>query len=53
MLALRGGCQVTCLNEATPGTCQNIFKPWHERTEPTENPLQSNDDDPELLLYVP
>mmetsp|Transcript_21601 Transcript_21601/g.51582 ORF Transcript_21601/g.51582 Transcript_21601/m.51582 type:complete len:207 (-) Transcript_21601:219-839(-) len=45
--------QVSCLNEALPGSCRNVFKPWNQRAEPTEQPLQSNDDDPELLLNIP
>lgn len=45
--------RVHCLNEATDGSCRKVFKPWSQRTEPTSEPLQSNDDDPELLLHVP
>eukprot|EP00951_Prasinocladus_malaysianus_P047446 scaffold650490_cov34-Prasinocladus_malaysianus.AAC.1 len=45
--------QVSCLNEEDQGSCKNVFKPWHERSTPTESPLRSNDDDAELLIYIP
>eukprot|EP00873_Tetraselmis_striata_P000666 jgi/Tetstr1/420930/TSEL_011991.t1 len=45
--------QVSCLNEAVPNSCRNVFKPWHQRTEPTVPPLASNEDDCELLLHIP
>lgn len=45
--------QVTCLNEAVQGSCRAVFKPWERRLEATGATLQSQDDDPELLLYVP
>mmetsp|Transcript_14786 Transcript_14786/g.36902 ORF Transcript_14786/g.36902 Transcript_14786/m.36902 type:complete len:210 (-) Transcript_14786:424-1053(-) len=44
---------VRCLNEAQPGACRGVFKAWAERTQPTQPPLASNEDDPELLLHVP
>jgi hypothetical protein len=45
--------QVTCLNEDVDGSCRNVFKPWAQRTSPTEAPLRSNEDDPELLIHIP
>ena len=45
--------QVQCLNEAIQGTCKEVFKPWSKRLEPSDPPLESNENDPELLLHVP
>ncbi|KAF5831916.1 galactose-binding domain-like protein [Dunaliella salina] len=45
--------RVRCLNEAVPGSCRNVFKSWEKRLEPTQVPLRSNEDDPELLLHIP
>lgn len=45
--------QVRCLNEATPGSCRGVLKPWEQRLQPTQPPLCSNEDDPELLLHIP
>lgn len=42
---------VRCLNESAPGSCKHIFKKYSEREQP-EPSLSSNDDDPELILYV-
>ena len=28
--------KVQCLNEAVDGSCQKIFKPWHERLDKTK-----------------
>ena len=46
--------QVACLNEHSQGSCQRVFKPWHERTDFSGEPLMScADDDAELLLHIP
>ena len=45
--------QVRCLNEAVVGSCQGVFKPWHQRLDLGGAALRSSDDDPELLLHVP
>lgn len=45
--------QVTCLNEETPASCQRVFKPWEDRLNHAGAVLRSQEDDPELLLYVP
>ena len=44
--------QTTCLNEARPGSCRNIFRAWEQRLDAVEFPLESEIDDPELLLHV-
>ena len=44
--------QTTCLNEAQPGSCKNVFRAWDQRLDPVECPLESEIDDPELLLHV-
>eukprot|EP01026_Neomeris_dumetosa_P041413 TRINITY_DN3431_c0_g1_i6.p2 TRINITY_DN3431_c0_g1~~TRINITY_DN3431_c0_g1_i6.p2 ORF type:complete len:118 (-),score=7.06 TRINITY_DN3431_c0_g1_i6:52-405(-) len=45
--------KVRCLNERNVGSVQNVFKPWSQRTLPSNPPLQSNEDDPELIVHVP
>ncbi|KAG2499739.1 hypothetical protein HYH03_002672 [Edaphochlamys debaryana] len=48
--------QVRCLNEATPGSCRSVLRPWHERLRDSpDGPLRSNEDDDEqeLLLHIP
>lgn len=42
-----------CLNELEEGSCQAVFKPWHARLDSSGPNLRSQEDDPELLLYVP
>lgn len=44
---------MTCLNEAVPGSCRAVFRPWEQRLQVRGPTLQSQEDDPELLLYVP
>jgi PITH domain len=44
---------VRCLNEATENSAQGVFRAWDKRLDAPENPLESNEDDPELLLHVP
>eukprot|EP00884_Botryococcus_braunii_P008180 jgi/Botrbrau1/17363/Bobra.0015s0104.1 len=44
---------LTCLNEAEVGAVKRVFRPWGERTNMSISPLESNDDDPELLIHVP
>jgi hypothetical protein len=43
---------VTCRNEETPNMGQAVLKLHEERLSPTPF-LRSQDDDPELLLYIP
>ncbi|KAL4857139.1 PITH domain-containing protein [Chlorella vulgaris] len=46
--------KVRCLNEAVEGSCRMVFKPWHQRLEASSSTqLDSQEDDPELLLHVP
>lgn len=45
--------QVRCLNEQVSGSGRNVLKPWHQRLQPTAEPLRSNEDDTELLLHIP
>ena len=45
--------QVRCLNEATENSAQGVFRAWNERLDPPDVPLESNEDDPELLLHIP
>lgn len=44
--------KVRCLNENEIGACLHPFKLYNKRREP-EPRLDSHDDDPELLLFVP
>eukprot|EP00624_Nannochloropsis_granulata_P000262 evm.model.NODE_10932_length_14799_cov_18.808027.4 len=44
--------KVRCLNESEFGACLHPFKPYSRRRE-AEPRLDSHDDDPELLLFVP
>jgi len=43
---------VRCLNESSPGMALNPLKPYDKRTE-RDPYLESQDDDPELILFVP
>jgi len=43
---------VRCLNAAEPSLAYAVLRPWEQRHE-REPALESNDDDCELLLYVP
>ncbi|CAM9717046.1 unnamed protein product, partial [Phaeothamnion confervicola] len=44
--------RVRCLNESTPGSVLRCIKPWTRRRE-LEPCLESNDDDPQLIIHVP
>ena len=43
---------ISCLNEREPGSCQNVCRPWETRLEEIPCPLESEEDDPELLVHV-
>lgn len=43
---------VQALNEAVEGSCKSVFKPWEQRLD-LSTVLASNDDDPELIVFVP
>lgn len=47
------GVQVWALNEAQAGSVHDIFRPWGDRLDMSLPTLDSNDDDPELLIHVP
>ncbi|MQL94873.1 hypothetical protein Taro_027531 [Colocasia esculenta] len=49
---LRGGL-VSALNESTAGSVKSVFKPWEHRLNSSEGFLESNDGDPELLVFIP
>eukprot|EP01084_Bolivina_argentea_P265374 449808_1 len=44
--------RVTCLNESEPGGILRCIKPWDRRME-LDPYLESQEDDPELLIHVP
>ncbi|CAM9308539.1 unnamed protein product [Choristocarpus tenellus] len=44
--------RVRCLNESEPGGAVNCLKPWDRRRD-LEPHLESEEDDPELIIYVP
>lgn len=43
---------VRCLNERTPGGALNCLKAWDRRRD-MEPRLESEEDDPELIIFVP
>lgn len=43
---------VRCLNESAPGSGLSCLKPWDKRRDPQPR-LESEEDDPELIIYVP
>ncbi|KAH9534026.1 hypothetical protein CY35_18G085600 [Sphagnum magellanicum] len=43
---------VRALNEAIDGSAKSVFKPWENRLD-LSTALESNDDDPELILFIP
>ncbi|KAK4794489.1 hypothetical protein SAY86_012483 [Trapa natans] len=45
--------KVSALNEAFPGSVKSVFKAWEQRLNFSEGHLESNDGDPELLVFVP
>ncbi|BDA48813.1 PITH domain-containing protein 1 [Coccomyxa sp. Obi] len=44
---------IAALNEARAGSVRSVFRPWAERLDLSQPTLDSNDDDPELLIHVP
>lgn len=44
--------KITCLNEREKGSGKNPIKAWDDRLE-SKSELWSNDDDSDLLLYIP
>eukprot|EP00242_Pyramimonas_sp_CCMP2087_P003791 CAMPEP_0198214572 /NCGR_PEP_ID=MMETSP1445-20131203/42488_1 /TAXON_ID=36898 /ORGANISM="Pyramimonas sp., Strain CCMP2087" /LENGTH=186 /DNA_ID=CAMNT_0043889835 /DNA_START=76 /DNA_END=633 /DNA_ORIENTATION=+ len=45
--------KVTVLNASNPDCLKNIFRPWDQRLARDVEPLHSDEDDPELLLFIP
>ncbi|KAH7424715.1 hypothetical protein KP509_11G020900 [Ceratopteris richardii] len=45
--------RVWALNEAVEGSAKNVFRSWESRLDTSNGFLESNDDDPELLLFIP
>lgn len=45
--------RVSALNEATPGSVKSVFKAWEHRLNSSGDHLESNDGDPELLVFIP
>ena len=43
---------IRCLNERVSGSGKNCIKPYAQKAE-AEPFVESNEDDPELLLFVP
>ncbi|KAM0938249.1 putative Galactose-binding-like domain superfamily, PITH domain, PITH domain superfamily [Dioscorea sansibarensis] len=41
------------LNEAVAGSIKSVFKAWEHRLENTGGFLESNDGDPELIIFIP
>ncbi|XP_010911743.1 uncharacterized protein [Elaeis guineensis] len=45
--------KVSALNESIAGSVKSVFKPWNRRLDTSEGLLESNDGDPELLVFIP
>mmetsp|Transcript_41219 Transcript_41219/g.78733 ORF Transcript_41219/g.78733 Transcript_41219/m.78733 type:complete len:205 (-) Transcript_41219:304-918(-) len=45
--------KVRVLNSSNPEAVEAILGPWDRRQARDHTPLESDDDDPELLLYIP
>ncbi|CAN6441516.1 unnamed protein product [Victoria cruziana] len=45
--------KVSALNEAIAGSVKFVFKSWESRLDSSEGFLESNDGDPELLVFIP
>ncbi|CAK7353048.1 unnamed protein product [Dovyalis caffra] len=45
--------KVSALNEAVPGSAKSVFKAWEHRLDSSGEHLESNEGDPELLVYIP
>ncbi|XP_031487522.1 uncharacterized protein LOC116255726 [Nymphaea colorata] len=45
--------KVSALNEAIAGSVKSVFKAWESRLDSSEGFLESNDGDPELLVFIP
>ncbi|KAL2610889.1 hypothetical protein R1flu_022581 [Riccia fluitans] len=45
--------KIWALNEAVEGSAKSVFKSWERRLEFSNTCLRSNEDDPELILFIP
>ncbi|XP_068648639.1 uncharacterized protein [Aristolochia californica] len=45
--------KASALNESIAGSVKSVFKPWEQRLNFSEGFLESNDGDPELLVFIP
>jgi hypothetical protein len=45
--------KVSALNEAIPGSVKSVFRSWEQRLNSSEGHLESNEGDPELLVFIP
>lgn len=45
--------KVSALNEAVHGSVKSVFKPWEHRLSSSQGHLESNEGDPELLVFIP
>ncbi|XP_042498230.1 PITH domain-containing protein 1 isoform X2 [Macadamia integrifolia] len=45
--------KVSALNEAVSGSVKSVFKAWEQRLDSSMGYLESNEGDPELLVFIP
>ncbi|KAJ6815960.1 PITH domain-containing protein 1 [Iris pallida] len=45
--------KVKALNESVGGSVKSVFKAWDQRLDNSEGFLESNEGDPELLVFIP
>lgn len=45
--------KVSALNEAVSGSVKSVFRPWEQRLNSTGGYLESNEGDPELIIFIP
>lgn len=45
--------KVSALNEAVQGSAKSVFKAWEQRLDISTGLLESNDGDPELIVFIP
>ncbi|KAI3822017.1 hypothetical protein L1987_09598 [Smallanthus sonchifolius] len=45
--------KLSALNEAVPGSVKAVFKAWEQRLNSSEGFLESNEGDPELIVFIP
>lgn len=45
--------RVNALNEATSGSVKSVFRAWEQRLDSSVGYLESNEGDPELIVFIP